>query len=143
MLAGEQGRCPADVQHHASAQTPTHSKALRKVSGRKAPGVAGSGRSTAAGVSEHVSLSPPGVYAHDGAQQLAALERLVPPFLPLPPHCRLLHDLAFLRQGECGFERGSDVKSMAFNRRARGSCNTTRALPRLHLYGFQGKSALQ
>lgn len=62
----------------------------------------------------HVSLSPPGVHAHDGAQQLAALDCMVPALLPLPPHCHLLHDPALLHQGECGFTRVSDVKSMAF-----------------------------
>lgn len=56
---------------------------------------------------------PPGIHAHDGAQQLAALDRMVPPVLPLPPRHRLLHDPALLHQGECGFRRGSHMKSKA------------------------------
>lgn len=56
---------------------------------------------------------PPGVHAYDGAQQLAALDRVVPPLLPPPPRRRLLHDSALLRQGERSPGRESDVKSKA------------------------------
>ena len=59
------------------------------------------------------SRLPPGGHAHDGAQRLAALDRLVHPLRPLPPRRRLLHDPALLRQGQCGL-RGSDLESRAF-----------------------------
>lgn len=65
-------------------------------------------------VGVHAAI-PPGVHAHDGAQQLAALDGMVSALLPLPPHRSLLHDPALLCQGICGFKRGSDVKSKAFN----------------------------
>lgn len=65
----------------------------------------------AAGASECMcgALSP-GVHAHDGAQQLAALERLVPPLLLLPPRGGLLRDPAVLCQGECGLVESVPVE---------------------------------
>lgn len=117
-----------------STITLTHTEALRKIIVRKAPGsgVAGGGNLPQAGVSGRgcqgvcvrtrvgacvgvrVAI-PPGVHAHDGAQQLAALDGMVSALLPLPPRRRLLHDPALLCQGICGFKRGSDVRSKAFN----------------------------
>lgn len=87
--------------------------------------MAGGGPSPPAGMSGCVSGTcqsmcqrmchcPSGVHAHDGAQQLAALDCMVPALLPLPPGCHLLHDPALLHQGKCGFERVSDVTSVAF-----------------------------
>lgn len=104
------------VRHWASAQSHPHSEALRKVRVKKVPGpgMAGSGRSpqpvSRPCVRKHATL-PAGVHAHDGAQQLAALDRMVPALLSLPSHRRLLHDPALLHQGKRGFERLSDVKS--------------------------------
>ena len=70
-----------------------------------APGGTGR-RPGCGGVSAALS---PGVHAHDGAQQLAALERLVPPLLPLPFRGRVLRDPALLHQGECGLARSLAV----------------------------------
>lgn len=110
---------------------------MKKVPG---PSMAGSGRSpppvSRACVRKHATL-PPGVHAHDGAQQLAALDRMVPALLSLPSHRCLLHDPALLHQGKHGFERPSDVKSRAC-REARSSCSITRETPRFHICGFQG-----
>lgn len=60
--------------------------------------------------------SSPGVHAHDGTQQLASLDRMVPALLSLPPRHCLLHDSALLCQGKCVFNwvgGESDVLSVA------------------------------
>lgn len=51
----------------------------------------------------HATTCPlPGAHAHDGAQRLAALERLVPALPAAPPLHRRLHGPAPLHQGEHG-----------------------------------------
>lgn len=103
------------VRHWAYAHLHPYSAALRKVRVKvPGPGMSGSGCSpqpvSRARVKKHATL-PSGVHAHDGAQQLAALDRMVPALLSLPSHHRLLHDPALLHQGKHGFKRLSDIRA--------------------------------
>lgn len=93
-------------------------------------------RSACASEPVRVALSP-GVHAHDGAQQLAALECLVPPVLPLPPRGRLLRDPPLLCPGECGL-----VENVVVAWTGEPEAPQHPGQPPALAQGFQGASAL-